>query len=446
MPPPSISSLTDGNGNATEEQPTTSFSCSHFLENQTGNNVSAPTSVSGSLKRKRPRSIEIPNVLREISAETKLELRDLHPKTTKSASVGLELGFSLLKARKNSWKIPTRLLLSLMELRYIIHSYGFFGVYDGHGGRKAADFVAENLHENIFKMLENCTGNAAKEEAVKAGYLKTDQEFLKQGLGSGACCVTALIDGNEIVISNLGDCRAVLSRGGVAEALTNDHRAGQEDERKRIENKGGYVEIHRGAWRVHGVLSVSRSIGDAHLKDWVLAEPDTKTLCFTPDMEYLVLASDGLWEEVGNQEAVDIVMRSCLVEKKGLIGHDRDENDDGFRFLSNSPSSMLQRVSLVKQKKKMGRPCPSKKKTVNRKESKNGFACENESPPPSKTRRISFQMNMKIHSPNQEYKSHDKRSASSGLAAACNELANLAVTRGSLDDITVMIIDLNHFN
>lgn len=40
-----------------------------------------------------------------------------------------------------------------------------------------------------------------------------------------------------MVVSNLGDCRAVLSRGGVAEALTKDHRVEQEDERKRIENK-----------------------------------------------------------------------------------------------------------------------------------------------------------------------------------------------------------------
>lgn len=62
--------------------------------------------------------------------------------------------------------------------------------------------------------------------------------------------------------------------------------------------QGGYVEIHRGAWRVHGILSVSRSIGDAHLKDWVLAEPDTKILKLSPDMEFLVLASDGLWDEV----------------------------------------------------------------------------------------------------------------------------------------------------
>ena len=58
-----------------------------------------------------------------------------------------------------------------------------------------------------------------------------------QDMVSGTCCVTALIKGDDIVISNLGDCRAVLGRGGVAEALTTDHKAEQEDERKRIENK-----------------------------------------------------------------------------------------------------------------------------------------------------------------------------------------------------------------
>lgn len=62
-----------------------------------------------------------------------------------------------------------------------------------------------------------------------------------QGLVSGTCCVTALIEGLEVVVSNLGDCRAVLCRGGRAEALTTDHRAEQEGERKRIEDKVGTV-------------------------------------------------------------------------------------------------------------------------------------------------------------------------------------------------------------
>lgn len=58
------------------------------------------------------------------------------------------------------------------------------------------------------------------------------------------------------------------------------------------------MQYHRGAWRVHGILAVSRSIGDAHLKDWVPAEPDTKIISLSQDMEFLVLASDGLWDEV----------------------------------------------------------------------------------------------------------------------------------------------------
>lgn len=58
-----------------------------------------------------------------------------------------------------------------------------------------------------------------------------------QGLESGACCVTALIKDKELVISNLGDCRAVLSRKGKADALTKDHKASNEDERKRIQDK-----------------------------------------------------------------------------------------------------------------------------------------------------------------------------------------------------------------
>lgn len=113
----------------------------------------------------------------------------------------------------------------------------FFGVYDGHGGSKAAKFVAQNLHNNILEVVGNCTGSTEKEDAIKAAFLKTDRDFLNLGLGSGVCCVTALIQAEEVIISNLGDCRAVLSRGGVAEAVTKDHRVEQEDERKRIENK-----------------------------------------------------------------------------------------------------------------------------------------------------------------------------------------------------------------
>lgn len=111
----------------------------------------------------------------------------------------------------------------------------FFGVFDGHGGAKAAEFAADNLEKNILDEVMRRDDDEI-EEAVKHGYLNTDFDFLKEDSRGGSCCVTALIWQGNLVVSNVGDCRAVMSRGGAAEALTSDHRPSREDERDRIEN------------------------------------------------------------------------------------------------------------------------------------------------------------------------------------------------------------------
>ncbi|XP_026404313.1 probable protein phosphatase 2C 14 isoform X1 [Papaver somniferum] len=380
-----------------------------LLSADTKKSTTEPNLSSGgiSLKRKRPPKIQIPSVLKEIQVD-KVRIRDFNNdnKVENRIVEYIEPGVGVfsIKGKKKNMEDSHMIALGFNGNP----KKGFFGVYDGHGGRKASDFVAENLHKNIMEMMENSEGDSGKKEAIKAGYLKTDQEFLKQGLSSGSCCVTCLIEEEDITVSNLGDCRAVLCRGGVAEALTMDHTARREDERNRIESKGGYVEIHRGGWRVHGILSVSRSIGDVHLKEWVVAEPDTKVLPLTPDMEFLVLASDGLWEKVDNQEAIDIVKRVYFV-----------------------PNKLGSKCDFLKQEEE-GQP-----------------GHENISPLP-KTRRISVvkQQIIKTPSPKQVKNGGCKKRCTTprgGLLSACKELVNLALTRGSLDDITVMIIDLSHF-
>ncbi|XP_043723978.1 probable protein phosphatase 2C 25 [Telopea speciosissima] len=224
----------------------------------------------------------------------------------------------------------------------------FFGIFDGHGGAKAAEFAAENMGQNIMGELTRREGNKI-EDAVKNGYLTTDSEFLKEEIHAGTCCVTALISKGDLVVSNAGDCRAVMSRGGIAEALTSDHKPSREDEKERILALGGYVDCYHGVWRLQGSLAVSRGIGDRSLKQWVIAEPETKVLNIKPECEFLILASDGLWDKVTNQEAVDMVRPLC-------IGTDKPE-----------------------------------------------------------------------------------------LMSACRRLAELSVTRGSADDISVMVIQLSHF-
>nr|GMC59168.1 phosphatase 2C 53 [Ipomoea batatas] len=156
--------------------------------------------------------------------------------------------------------------------------------------------MGKNIVHEVVALSSKDGGGV--EAAVREGYLTTDEEFVKQNVKGGACCVTALIHEGNLVVSNAGDCRAVMSRGGVAEALTVDHRPSREDERERIESLGGYVSCCRDVWRIQGCLAVSRGIGDSHLKKWVIAEPETTMLSIEPGCEFLILASDGIWEKV----------------------------------------------------------------------------------------------------------------------------------------------------
>lgn len=63
-------------------------------------------------------------------------------------------------------------------------------------------------------------------------------------------------------VANVGDCRAVLCRGGEAVVITTDHTPSVPSEAARVEAAGGFVS--RG--RVNGILGVSRSFGDIHCK------------------------------------------------------------------------------------------------------------------------------------------------------------------------------------
>nr|GMD68769.1 probable protein phosphatase 2C 74 [Ipomoea batatas] len=215
----------------------------------------------------------------------------------------------------------------------------FFVVIDGHGGRNAVDYVAENLGKNIVNSLEagnnkvslsSSSGNYI-EDALRQGYSETDKQFLVQGKDGGACAASVLIKDGEMHVANVGDCGVVLSRKSVAVSLTSDHRpVSREDERARIEKSGGMLYCQNGVLRVNGSLAVSRAFGDHHLKELIISEPDILKLPLTSDCQFLILASDGLWDKVSNQEAVDVVlsennsMKSCkklvdLSSKRGSL-------------------------------------------------------------------------------------------------------------------------------
>ncbi|XVF51008.1 hypothetical protein PTKIN_Ptkin04bG0149300 [Pterospermum kingtungense] len=143
-------------------------------------------------------------------------------------------------------------------------------------------------------------------------YQQTDVDFLDSERNAyltyrddGSTASTAVLVGNHLYVANVGDSRTILSKAGKAIPLSEDHKPNRSDERKRIENAGGSV-IWAGTWRVGGVLAMSRAFGNRMLKQFVVAEPEIQDKEIDEDFELLVLASDGLWDVVPNEDAVSL--------------------------------------------------------------------------------------------------------------------------------------------
>ncbi|KAE8728241.1 putative protein phosphatase 2C 76 [Hibiscus syriacus] len=181
-----------------------------------------------------------------------------------------------------------------------------FGVFDGHGGSRAAEYLKQHLFENLMKHPKFMTDTKL---AISETYQQTDADFLDSVRDSyrddGSTASTAVLVGSHLYVANVGDSRTVISKAGKAIPLSEDHKPNRSDERKRIENAGGVV-MWTGTWRVGGVLAMSRAFGNRMLKQYVVAEPEIQDIEIDEEFELLVLASDGLWDVVPNQDAISL--------------------------------------------------------------------------------------------------------------------------------------------
>ncbi|XP_030951993.1 probable protein phosphatase 2C 8 isoform X2 [Quercus lobata] len=205
--------------------------------------------------------------------------------------------------------------------------YHFFGVYDGHGGARVASACKERMHALLEKevVVEGEGGGVVVEweKVMRSCFWKMDEEVRTGGgCGSGgggggakvemvgSTAVVVVVGKEEVVVANCGDSRAVLCRGGVAVPLSRDHKPDRADEMERVEAAGGRILNWNGS-RVLGVLATSRSIGDHYLRPYVISEPEVTVTERTELDDFLVIASDGLWDVVSNKFACEVVRR-CL--------------------------------------------------------------------------------------------------------------------------------------
>eukprot|EP00262_Sarcandra_glabra_P003442 TRINITY_DN14140_c0_g1_i1.p1 TRINITY_DN14140_c0_g1~~TRINITY_DN14140_c0_g1_i1.p1 ORF type:complete len:300 (-),score=37.18 TRINITY_DN14140_c0_g1_i1:390-1289(-) len=187
------------------------------------------------------------------------------------------------------------------------HELGLFAIYDGHLGDGVPSYLKANLFDNILK--EPCFWKDP-DTAIRNAYRSTDKFILENStqLGpGGSTAVTAIvIDGKDLWIANIGDSRAVVCEMGAANQLSVDHEP--HSERNRILKQGGFVTTLPGdVPRVNGQLSVARAFGDQSLKAHLSSDPDVRHVPINSSIEFVILASDGLWKVMKNQEAVDLV-------------------------------------------------------------------------------------------------------------------------------------------
>ncbi|WJX40504.1 Serine/threonine-protein phosphatase PP2A catalytic subunit [Trifolium repens] len=229
-----------------------------------------------------------------------------------------------------------------------LQGFSFAAVFDGHGGFASVQFLREELYKECLEALQDgllLLGKDFKavEDALKQAFAKADMKLLKwlemkgeEEDESGATATAIFLGDNKLLISHIGDSSVVLCRSGKPELLTSPHRpygsnTASLQEIKRIREAGGWIVNGR----ICGDIAVSRAFGDIRFKtkknemlrkgvqegrwtekyisriqfkdDLVVARPDIYQVTLGSDAEFVVLASDGLWDYMSSLDAVTFV-------------------------------------------------------------------------------------------------------------------------------------------
>ncbi|XP_068329990.1 protein phosphatase 2C 57-like [Pyrus communis] len=228
-----------------------------------------------------------------------------------------------------------------------LDEFSFAAVFDGHAGFNSVKFLRDELYKECCAALQGgllLRGNDFKaiREALLETFEKVDSKLLNwlesngEEDGSGSTATLMFVGNDTLVISHVGDSCVVQSCSGKAEVLTHPHRPYGSNkaslrEIKRIREEGGWISNGR----ICGDIAVSRAFGDMRFKtkknemlkkgveerrwtekfasrvqfngDLITASPDVFQVTFGTDSEFVLLASDGLWDYINSSDAVSFV-------------------------------------------------------------------------------------------------------------------------------------------
>ncbi|KAK5648982.1 hypothetical protein RI129_003874 [Pyrocoelia pectoralis] len=245
------------------------------------------------------------------------------PKTDKLQEHGEGNGLRYGVTSMQGWRVEMEdAHMVKTDLGGALKDWSYFAVFDGHAGARVSAHCSEHLLDAIMQTEE------FQEDIMKGihnGFLELDNkmrtlpEMTSGEDKSGSTAVCAFVSPRLIYVANCGDSRAVLCRDGNPIFTTQDHKPGLPTERDRIVQAGGSVMIQR----VNGSLAVSRALGDYEYKNVAGLGPCEQLVSPEPEIfvrdrddtldEFLVLACDGIWDVMSNEDLCQFVHSRLLI-------------------------------------------------------------------------------------------------------------------------------------
>jgi protein phosphatase 1L len=204
--------------------------------------------------------------------------------------------------------------LSINGKEYFIQ---LFGVFDGHGGKKAAEYVRDNLSDTLKQNLQKYNENGLSDQgiwqALKLTPVHLDHGFKKEfdEVFDGTTATIAMILDGKIWTINVGDSRTVLDNSGEAIQLSEDAKPSDLRYRDKIVRHHGEVKkkrlMHPNNKEIH--LGVARAIGDNLFGAAVSARPKitVKALSEVNENSHLILCCDGIYDVASTRQVVKAV-------------------------------------------------------------------------------------------------------------------------------------------
>jgi serine/threonine protein phosphatase PrpC len=205
------------------------------------------------------------------------------------------------------------------------------GIFDGHGGGEAAQYTVEKLPNVLFANIHK---GLKPNDALRQTFLGIDASIHNAGIQSGTTATVILQRDSLLHIAHVGDTRAVLIRDNKLTQLTKDHKITDPEELQHYRSSRWFREksrlVSQGKLKGFKLIAVSRSLGDVFFEDAISPVPDIQKIKLQKN-DIVIIATDGLWNFVGNDEVIDCVNNTKEIDtipkelvKKSLLSGSTD--------------------------------------------------------------------------------------------------------------------------